>query len=67
MSILSDTALAGRAIVVTGAARGIGAGIVEAILEAGGSAALLDLDETAVAETAGVDPDGGRRSRTART
>jgi NAD(P)-dependent dehydrogenase (short-subunit alcohol dehydrogenase family) len=61
MSILSNMGLTGRAIVVTGAARGIGAGIVEAILEAGGSAALLDLDETAAAETARrLDPDGGR-------
>ena len=44
MTPLADSALAGRAIAVTGAARGIGAAIVEAILEAGGSAALLDLD-----------------------
>ena len=35
--------LAGRVVAVTGAARGIGAGIVEAVLEAGGSAALIDL------------------------
>ena len=44
MAALSDKALAGRSIVVTGAARGIGAGIVEAVLDAGGAVALLDLD-----------------------
>ena len=61
MSILSETALAGRTIAVTGAARGIGAGITQAILEAGGHVALLDLDANAAAETAKrLDPDGGR-------
>ncbi len=61
MSILSATALADRAIVVTGAARGIGAGITQAILEAGGKVALLDLDARAAADTAArLDPDGER-------
>ena len=38
------SALAGKSVLVTGAARGIGAGIAEAVLERGGSVALLDLD-----------------------
>ena len=61
MTPLADSALAGRAIAVTGAARGIGAAIVEAILEAGGSAALLDLDLAATEATARrLDPPGAR-------
>jgi NAD(P)-dependent dehydrogenase (short-subunit alcohol dehydrogenase family) len=61
MSALSDKALAGRCIAVTGAARGIGAGIVEAALAAGGAVALLDLDQRAAEETARrLDPSGER-------
>jgi NAD(P)-dependent dehydrogenase (short-subunit alcohol dehydrogenase family) len=61
VTAFADTMLAGRAVVVTGAARGIGAGIVEAILEAGGTAALLDLNRAATEGTAGkLDPDGTR-------
>src|SRR5947209_8505579 len=61
MTPLADSALGGRAVVVTGAARGIGAAIAEAILEAGGAVALLDLDRTAVEATARrLDPPGGR-------
>jgi len=61
VTAFADTALAGRAVVVTGAARGIGAGIVAAILEAGGTAALLDLDRAASEATAGqLDPAGAR-------
>ena len=61
MGILSETALAGRTIAVTGAARGIGAGITEALVEAGGHVALLDLDADAAAETAKrLDPGGQR-------
>jgi NAD(P)-dependent dehydrogenase (short-subunit alcohol dehydrogenase family) len=61
MGILSATALAGRTVAVTGAARGIGAGIVEAVLEAGGTAVMIDLDRTAVAAVARRrDPDGDR-------
>jgi NAD(P)-dependent dehydrogenase (short-subunit alcohol dehydrogenase family) len=37
-------ALAGKAVLVTGAARGIGAAIAEAVVEEGGAVALLDLD-----------------------
>jgi len=59
--VLADTALAGRAVVVTGAARGIGAGIVEAILAAGGNVALIDLDAAATAASAQrLDPPGAR-------
>ncbi len=61
MNAISNAALADRAIAVTGAARGIGAGIVEAVLEAGGRAVLLDLDADAAAETARrLDSDGSR-------
>jgi NAD(P)-dependent dehydrogenase (short-subunit alcohol dehydrogenase family) len=45
------SALAGKAVLVTGAARGIGAGIAEAVVAAGGAVALLDIDP-AGAETA---------------
>jgi NAD(P)-dependent dehydrogenase (short-subunit alcohol dehydrogenase family) len=37
-------ALDGKSVLVTGAARGIGAGIAEAIVEEGGAVALLDID-----------------------
>jgi meso-butanediol dehydrogenase/(S,S)-butanediol dehydrogenase/diacetyl reductase len=61
MTLLSPDALAGRTVAVTGAARGIGAGIVEAMLEAGSNAVLLDLDgETAVATARALDPAGTR-------
>lgn len=61
MAILAPDALAGRIIAVTGAARGIGAGIVEAVLEAGGSAVLIDLDRAGATDTAGeLDPSGER-------
>jgi NAD(P)-dependent dehydrogenase (short-subunit alcohol dehydrogenase family) len=61
MTILSDTALAHRTIVVTGAARGIGAGIVEAALATGAAVALFDLDIGRAEETAGrLDPSGNR-------
>jgi NAD(P)-dependent dehydrogenase (short-subunit alcohol dehydrogenase family) len=61
MAVLSDKALAGRTIVVTGAARGIGAGIVEAALNAGGAVVLLDLDRQLAEETARrLDPSGSR-------
>jgi NAD(P)-dependent dehydrogenase (short-subunit alcohol dehydrogenase family) len=61
MAVLSDKALAGRTIVVTGAARGIGAGIVEASLDAGGSVVLLDLDrQLAEMMARRLDPSGSR-------
>jgi NAD(P)-dependent dehydrogenase (short-subunit alcohol dehydrogenase family) len=37
-------ALAGKSVLVTGAARGIGAAIAEAVIEEGGAVALLDID-----------------------
>ena len=61
MMALSDKALARRAIVVTGAARGIGAGIVEAALAAGAAVALLDIDPQMTEQTARrLDPSGAR-------
>lgn len=61
MALPSPDALAGRTVAVTGAARGIGAGIVAAVLEAGGHAVLLDLDAAAAGETARqLDPGGTR-------
>ena len=45
------TALAGKSVLITGAARGIGAAIAEAVVEDGGAVALLDIDP-AGAETA---------------
>lgn len=61
MTTIANTALAGKAVVVTGAARGIGAGIVQAILSAGGSVGLVDLDLGAVEGTARqLDPTGNR-------
>ncbi|MCY4101988.1 MAG: SDR family NAD(P)-dependent oxidoreductase [bacterium] len=51
--------LADRVYIVTGAAGGIGAGIAEALVEAGGSVALADLDLEATHMTARrIDPDG---------
>jgi NAD(P)-dependent dehydrogenase (short-subunit alcohol dehydrogenase family) len=38
------SALAGKTVLVTGAARGIGAAIAAAVVEAGGAVALLDID-----------------------
>lgn len=59
MGVLSGDALSGRVVVVTGAARGIGAGIVEAVLAGGGKVALIDLDRLAAEAAAGqLDPGG---------
>jgi NAD(P)-dependent dehydrogenase (short-subunit alcohol dehydrogenase family) len=49
--------LAGKSVLVTGAARGIGAGVAEAVVEAGGAVALLDID------TAGADTAAGLAER----
>ena len=63
MAILAPDALAGRVVAVTGAARGIGAGIVEAVLEAGGSAVLIDLDRAAARPTPHVSSTRRKRGR----
>ena len=62
MSALSDKALEGGVVVVTGAARGIGAGIVEAALAAGAHVALVDRDETTARETARRLDSSGERA-----
>ncbi len=51
------TALAGKAVVVTGAARGIGAAVAAAVAASGGAVALLDVDPSG-AETAARLGDG---------
>ena len=51
-------ALDGKSVLVTGAARGIGAAIAEAVVEAGGGVALLDIDP-AGADTAAALSDRG--------
>jgi len=53
--------LSDRTFAVTGAARGIGAGVVEAILEAGGAVALIDVNLASADRTANrLDPSGTR-------
>ncbi len=46
--------LAGKSVLVTGAARGIGAGIAEAVVDEGGSVALLDFDPAGAETAAGL-------------
>jgi NAD(P)-dependent dehydrogenase (short-subunit alcohol dehydrogenase family) len=48
------SALAGKSVLVTGAARGIGAAIAEAVVEEGGAVALLDLDPAGAETAAGL-------------
>ncbi len=62
MSALSDKALEGQVVAVTGAARGIGAGIVEAALAAGARVALIDRDEATARETARRLNSSGKRA-----
>ena len=50
-------ALSGKAVIVTGAARGIGRGIAEAVIERGGNVLLVDIDD-AVSKVA--DAIGGQ-------
>jgi NAD(P)-dependent dehydrogenase (short-subunit alcohol dehydrogenase family) len=47
-------ALAGKSVLVTGAARGIGAAIAEAVVDEGGAVALLDLDPAGAETAAGL-------------
>lgn len=56
--------LAGRRALVTGASRGIGAAIANALAEAGADVALAGRDETALAEAAGQAAAGGTRVTT---
>ncbi|HEY3624148.1 MAG TPA: SDR family oxidoreductase [Roseiarcus sp.] len=62
MSALSDKALEGSVVAVTGAARGIGAGIVEAALAAGARVALIDRDEATARKTARRLDSSGKRA-----
>ena len=62
MAALSNRALDGRVLAVTGAARGIGAGIAEAALAAGARVALIDRDEATARETARRLDSSGRRA-----
>jgi NAD(P)-dependent dehydrogenase (short-subunit alcohol dehydrogenase family) len=50
--VVGSSPLAGRAAIVTGAGRGIGAGVSEALLRAGASVMLLDRDSRTIADTA---------------
>jgi NAD(P)-dependent dehydrogenase (short-subunit alcohol dehydrogenase family) len=55
------TDLGGRVVVVTGAGRGLGAGIADAVLEGGGRVTLLDLVAgRAAASARRLDPSGER-------
>ncbi len=51
-------ALDGKSVLVTGAARGIGAAIAEAIVEEGGAVALLDIDPAGADTAAGLTDRG---------
>ena len=62
MAALSEKALDGRVVVVTGAARGIGAGIAEAALMAGARVALLDRDDAAARDAAQRLDASGKRA-----
>jgi NAD(P)-dependent dehydrogenase (short-subunit alcohol dehydrogenase family) len=47
-SLIAGPPLTGKAAIVTGAARGIGTGVTEALLRAGASVMMLDRDEAAL-------------------
>jgi NAD(P)-dependent dehydrogenase (short-subunit alcohol dehydrogenase family) len=63
MAAVSEKALEERVVVVTGAARGIGAGIVEAALAAGARVALVDRDNATARETARQLDSSGKRAQ----
>ncbi len=57
---MRDTEFAGKAVVVTGAAQGIGRTIAEQFLKQGAKVLIFDLDEELAAETASqLSRDGG--------
>jgi meso-butanediol dehydrogenase/(S,S)-butanediol dehydrogenase/diacetyl reductase len=58
--------LAGKVVLVTGAARGIGRGIAEACAEAGADVAVGDLDHGGASETARLVEARGRRAQALR-
>ena len=51
-------ALEGKSVLVTGAARGIGAAIAEAVVDAGGAVALLDVDPAGADTATGLSGRG---------
>ena len=53
------SALDGKSVLVTGAARGIGAAIAEGVVEAGGAVALLDIDPAGADTAAALSDRGG--------
>jgi NAD(P)-dependent dehydrogenase (short-subunit alcohol dehydrogenase family) len=63
MAALSAKALEEQVVVVTGGARGIGAGIVEAALAAGACVALIDRDDATARETARRLDSSGKRAQ----
>jgi NAD(P)-dependent dehydrogenase (short-subunit alcohol dehydrogenase family) len=59
-SVLADDEFAGRVCVVTGAGRGIGAGIADALGRRGGRIVVADLDGERAADRAGLLRERGR-------
>lgn len=53
--------LDGRVVIITGAARGVGSGIAEAVTARGGAALLVDRDARLLGETAEQLSAAGRR------